>query len=102
MRTTVSLDRDIEQILRETALRTHRSFKRVLNETLRNGIAASTPAEKQEAKPKRFVVKAHSMHLRPGIDLRKVNELIGDLEVEAYLETTRKLEAYIAAKKRKK
>ncbi len=43
MRTTVTLDRDVEQRLRETALRTRRPFKRVLNDTLRSALDAQEP-----------------------------------------------------------
>lgn len=35
MRTTVTLDRDVERALRETASRTHQSFNKVLNDILR-------------------------------------------------------------------
>ena len=56
----------------------------------------------EKPKTKRFVVKAHPMRLRPGIDPTGFNKLIDDLEIEAFLETSRKLDAYIAAKKHKK
>ncbi len=67
MRTTVTLDRDVERILRETAVRTRKPFKKVLNDTLR------------------------PMGLRAGHDPAGFNQLADDLEAEAFLETTRKL-----------
>lgn len=38
LRTTVTLDRDLEQVLRETAARTRRPFKKGLNDTLRGAL----------------------------------------------------------------
>jgi arylsulfatase len=38
MRTTLTLDRDLERILRETAVRTRRPFKKVLNDLLRSAV----------------------------------------------------------------
>ena len=87
MRTTVTLDRDVERILRETAARTHRPFKEVLNEILRAGIEQSLGM----APPVPFVLKARPMGLRAGHDPAGFNRLADDLEAEAFLETTRKL-----------
>ena len=87
MRTTVTLDRDVEEVLRETAARTHRPFKKVLNDTLRIGIEHSTGVGPTE----HFVVKARPMGLRAGYDPAGFNRLTDDLEAEAFLETTRKL-----------
>jgi hypothetical protein len=87
VRTTVTLDRDVERILRETALRTHKPFKKVLNDTLRAGIELAAP----EGKPEPFVLRARPMGLRAGHDPVGFNRLGDDLEAEAFLETTRKL-----------
>lgn len=86
MRITVTLDRDVERILRETAARTHRPFKKVLNDTLRVGIEQSTGTGQSEP----FVLKARPMGLRAGHDPAGFNRLADDLEAEAFLETTRK------------
>ena len=87
MRTTVTLDRDVERILRETAMRTHKPFKKVLNETLRAGIEQA--AGIGEAEP--FVLRSRPMGLRAGYDPSGFNQLADDLEAEAFLEATRKL-----------
>lgn len=87
MRTTVTLDRDLERILRETAVRTRRPFKKVLNDTLRSALEGQ--AGMQTAEP--FVVEARPMGLRAGLDPAGFNRLADDLEAEAFLETTRKL-----------
>ena len=59
MRITVDLDDDVARALRAIAFRTHRSFSQVLNDMLREGIAASALVGKHKAK--RFIVKARSM-----------------------------------------
>ncbi len=87
MRTTVTLDRDVERLLRETALRTHKPFKKVLNDTLRAGIELTAPDDKSEP----FVLRARPMGLRAGHDPAGFNRLADDLEAEAFLESTRKL-----------
>lgn len=86
MRTTVTLDGDLEQALREIAVRTRRPFKKVLNETLRSALEANIRA------PEPFVVEARPMGLRPGLDPAGFNRLADDLEAEAFLEATRRLE----------
>lgn len=83
----MTLDRDLERILRETAVRTHRPFKKVLNDTLRAGLEVQTKADRQE----QFVVRARPMGLRPGHDPAGLNHLADDLEAEAFLEVTGKL-----------
>lgn len=87
MRTTVTLDRDVERILRETAMRTHKPFKKVLNETLRAGIEQA--AGIGQAEP--FVLRTRPMGLRAGHDPTGFNRLADDLEAEAFLESSRKL-----------
>jgi hypothetical protein len=81
------LDRDLERVLREIAARTHRPFKKVLNDTLRAGIEQTTGMGQSEP----FVLKARPMGLRAGHDPAGFNQLADDLEAEAFLETTRKL-----------
>jgi hypothetical protein len=87
MRTTVTLDQDLEQKLRENALRTRRPFKRVLNEALRSALAADSAAE--AAQP--FVVKSRRMGLRTGHDPLAFSKLGDDLEAAAFVELTRGL-----------
>jgi len=89
MRTTVTLDSDIEQILRENAVRTHRPFKRVLNETLRSAIAGAAPT--RNLKP--FVVKSRPLGLRSGHDPIGFSKLSDDLEAAAFLDSTRRLKS---------
>ncbi len=83
MRTTVTLDRDIERILRETALKTRKPFKEVLNDTLRHALEA------RAATGDPFKVKARPMGLRAGLDPAGFNKLADDLEAEAFADSAR-------------
>ena len=74
MRTTVTLEDDLAARLADVARQSKRPFKTVLNDALRKGLGQSGPPE-----PK-FVLKPHRGSLRPGIDDRRFNELIWDLE----------------------
>lgn len=88
MRTTVTLDRDLERILRETAVRTRRPFKKVLNDALRGALEMHGEARTGEP----FVVAARPMGLRSGLDPSGFNRLADDLEAEAFLESNRQPE----------
>ena len=83
MRTTVTLDHDVERMLRDLVHRSRQSFKATLNTALRAGLGA-TP---QTVTPQRFVVHARPMGLRAGIDPASFNSLADDAEVEAFLES---------------
>jgi cell division protein FtsB len=81
MRTTLTLDDDIADSLREQARLLDKPFKQVVNETLRRGLS---PAVKEHQAPYR-IVPIHSGFL-PGIDPLKLNQLNDELEVEDFLE----------------
>jgi hypothetical protein len=85
MRTTVTLDKDVERLVREAMHRSRRSFKETLNDGLRAGLGA-TPGR---VKGRRFVVKARPMGLRGGIDPAGLNRLADALETDAFLEKSR-------------
>ena len=83
----MTLDDELERILRETAMRTRRPFKKVLNDALRCALESQAGAETAEP----FIVQARPMELRTGLDPAAFNRLSDDLEAEAFLETTRTL-----------
>ena len=83
MRTTVTLDADVERMLRDTMHRTRRSFKETLNRALRAGLTAR---RQPAGKPKPFVLTARPMGLREGIDPTALNKLADELEVDAVRE----------------
>ena len=79
MRTTVTLDKDVERLLRDAMHRSRLSFKEALNTALRTSLAGKTARSRRVP----FVVKARPMGLRPGIDPVSFNRLADDLEVDA-------------------
>jgi hypothetical protein len=87
MRTTVTVDPDVDLLMQQAMQRTGQSFKSTLNDALRRGLADVLPTEVEEP----FVVKAYDMGVQPGVDIANVHNLETELEVEAYLEVTRKL-----------
>lgn len=82
MRTTVTLEKDVERMLRDEMHRSRKSFKQALNAALRTGLSGKTT----QAQSKPFVVRARPMGLRAGIDPASFNRLADDFEVDASLE----------------
>ena len=81
MRTTVTLDKDVEQLLRGAMHRSRRSFKEALNGAVRAGLGAR-PVQARRA---RFVVKARPLGLRAGMDPAGLNQLADDLETDGVM-----------------
>jgi hypothetical protein len=75
MRTTVTLDDDVAAKLKEEAHRQKRSFKEVLNTSVRRGLQAESP---KTTKPYRM--RPRPLGARPGIDLDRALQLAGELE----------------------
>ena len=86
MRTTVTLDRDVERLLRDAMHHSRRGFKETLNAALRTSLSG------RPSRPRRvpFIVKARSMGLRPGIDPASFNRLVDDLEIDAAVTATKR------------
>ncbi|MBI5388722.1 MAG: antitoxin [Verrucomicrobia bacterium] len=86
MRTTVTLDKDVERLLREAMHRSRSGFKDTLNAAIRTGLGRKTAAKKRSL----FIIKARPMGLRPGLDPAGFNKLADEFEVEAFVAKTRK------------
>lgn len=82
MRTTLTIDDDLAGILQKKAGQQGHSFKAVVNDTLRAGLAAS--GSMALTRPP-FKVVAKPLGLRPGFDPDRMNQLVDELEVEDYL-----------------
>ncbi len=79
MRTTLTLEEDVAIRLSERAKLTGASFKQVVNETLRAGLQhAEKPAPPSPA----FHVTPKAAGFRPGVDVRRLNQLNDELEAE--------------------
>ena len=77
MRTTLTLDDDVAAKLKAEARRGGRSFRDVVNETLRRGLVS-----RQQSTPvARFHVEARDLgELRAGVNLDNVAELVEQIE----------------------
>ncbi len=80
MRITVTLDPDVAELLQRTMRDRQRSFKEVLNDGLRRGLAHVVPIMVDP-----FVVKARSLGLRAGLNPARLHDLDGDLEAETFV-----------------
>ncbi len=87
MRTTVTLDPDVEELLRHATIESRLSFKEALNDGLRRGLAHLAPTGTTAP----FVVEARPMGLRTGLDPAKLHDIAGDLDAEAFVATTGRL-----------
>jgi hypothetical protein len=83
MRTTVTLDSDLEVKLRARMRERGLSFKAALNEALRIGLDATSPSRR------RFTVRPSPLGIRPDVDIDKALALAAEMEDA---ETLRKLD----------
>lgn len=77
MRTTLTLDDDVIALLKRAERERGLSFKQVVNDALRRGLAA--PPAPMVAEP----LPSYRLGTRPGIDLTKSLALAGELDDEA-------------------
>jgi hypothetical protein len=83
MRTTLTLDDDLAEALARMARREDRSFKDVVNDTLRRGLlTGERPAE--SARPA-FVVHPEACGFLPGVDPLRLNQLVDEMEVDRFV-----------------
>ena len=82
MRTTLTIDDDLAGILQKKASQQGHSFKAVVNDLLRAGIAASGEAVHRR-KPVKVI--GRPLGLKPGYDPDKLNQLVDELAGEDYL-----------------
>ena len=80
MRTTLTIDEDIADSLKERARLLDRPFKQVVNDALRRGLS---PALSEASAPEYRVVPIHSGFV-PGVDPLKLNQLNDQLEAEDF------------------
>lgn len=84
MRTTVTLDPDVEALLRKAVRERGKPFKHVLNAAIRDGL---TDARRKSAKP--FKQRTFDMG-RPLVDLTKALSLAAELEDSETLDKIRR------------
>ena len=79
MRTTLTLDDDVADALRERARLLNIPFKQVVNDAMRRGMSPGA----REAPPPGYRVAPNHSGLIPGIDPLKLNQTIAQLDAEA-------------------
>ena len=87
MRTTVTLDPETERLLREAMRQRGQSFKEVLNGAVVKGLADL----RSDVGETPFVPTTYPMGLRAGFDPAHLGELGDELEVDAFLDLSRRL-----------
>jgi len=84
MRTTVTLESDVEALLKKAMRERDASFKQVLNDALREGLAARPPRRRT-----RYRQLAFSMG-KPLIDLTQATALAAELDDQVLSERLRR------------
>ena len=81
MRTTLTVDDDLADLLKRRAVEMGRPFKEVVNMVLRRGL--DDGSSRPETLPKVITIPFES-GLTPGYDPDRMNQLVDDLEVEEF------------------
>lgn len=94
MKTTLTLDADVADYLKEQCRLQHKPFERVVNETLRHGMETSAPLEStadrgEDSGLPSFKVVPFSSKFKPGVDEMKLNQVNADLEMEELIRKVR-------------
>ena len=87
MRTTLTIDDELLERLRALAERQNASMKDTLNDVIRRGLTAQDVRSRRRPK---FRVQPFSSAFRPGIDPRRLNQLVDDLDVDHAADRIRK------------
>jgi hypothetical protein len=86
MRTTVTLDADVEMLLRRVVQQSRRSFKEVLNNAVRRGLGAELLGDSLD-----FEIQARPLKVRSGLDPARLHHIDDEIEVDEFLRKTRAL-----------
>ena len=78
MRTTLTIDSDVEQLLQRELRRTNRSMKAVVNDALRVGLGIRGKSPQAPL----FKVEPHPFGFKPGIDTDRLNQLVDEMEAD--------------------
>lgn len=86
MRTTIALDDDLAEKLRQMAHKRRVSFRRIVEEVLRRGLSGQEPTRPSNPA---YKVETFESPYRAGVDPQRLNQLVDDLEVERFGKTAR-------------
>jgi hypothetical protein len=90
MRTTVTLDPEAERLLKEAMRRRGITFKEALNRAVLKGLADLSASGDEPP----FVPESYSMGLLAGHDPTQLNRLNDELEADAFVDLTSRLEKH--------
>ena len=76
MRTTLTIEPDVEQVLLREMRRTDKSMKAIVNDALRVGLGMRG----KPSRPGRFRVRSHAFGFKSGIDTERLNQLVDELD----------------------
>lgn len=82
MRTTLTLDDDVAGLLQRRSRELGKSFKEVVNSALRKGLIEAEPSQITH----NVVTRPKDLGLKSGFDPDRMNQLVDELEVDAYLD----------------
>ena len=93
MKTTLTLDDDVADFLREQCRLQDKPFERVVNETLRHGMKMSVPSEtaadgREDFMPPFKVTPNHS-GFAPGVDPLSPKDILEEMYLEDYFRKER-------------
>jgi hypothetical protein len=75
MRTTITLDEDVAERVREHMRANNRGFKEAINDLIRKGLSFSAPTARSP-----FRAQARALGLKPGLSLDNIEELLDQVE----------------------
>lgn len=78
MRTTLTIDPDVERLLQHEIRRTDSSLKTVVNDALRRGLGMRG----KSPRPSRYKVNPHLFAFKPSVDVNRLNQLVDELEAD--------------------
>ena len=81
MRTTITLDDDLYQMLEQQARKLSVSLKQMVNDTLRDGLGQNASSSRTQ---RQFETPVFNASLRPGIDPTKLKDLLNDWDDEEF------------------
>ena len=76
MRTTLTIDPDVAQLLQQEMRRTDRNMKTVVNDALRRGLGAQGKLPRLPS----FKVEPHAFVFKTDVDTGRLNQLADELE----------------------
>ena len=85
MRTTLTIDPDVAERLKQELSSGEQTLKQVVNDRLRMGFGVKPPKKQRP-----YRVRAHNSAYRPGIDRTKLSQIVDEIEVEAIMSKARK------------